>query len=182
MSVLESLKARGIADTVLVGHSYGGAVISQAAAWFGDVAHLVYLAAFALHDAESVVSALMSFPRRDVALGSAIVNRPDGTSVLDPTLAAPALYGSCTVESIDASLPRLSPQPAATMTQVMEGAVPSHVESTYVVCSRDEAVHPDHQRIMAARCTHTVELETDHSPFASAVSETADVLERLARS
>lgn len=181
VKVLEVLSERGVTDPVLVGHSYGGAVISQAAAWHTEVAHLVYLAAFALHDGESVISALMSFPRHDVALGAAMRGLPDDTSILDPDQAAPALYGMCAPNVVSASLARLSPQPQATMTQAVEGNALTHIESTYVVCARDEAVHPVHQRIMAARCTSSIELDTDHSPFVSAVRENADIIERLAR-
>lgn len=181
LSVLRLLRDRGLPDPVLVGHSYGGAVISQAAAWLADVAHLVYLAAFALHDGESVMSALLSFPRHEVAIGAAIHSLPDGTTVLDPDLTAPALYGMCTPNVVAASLARLSPQPQATMTQTVEGDALARIESTYVVCARDEAVHPVHQRIMAARCRHSIEFDTDHSPFVSAIGQTADLLERLAR-
>jgi hypothetical protein len=35
---------------------------------------------------------------------------------------------------------------------------------------------------MAARCTEQVDIDTDHSPFISAVTEVADLLERIARS
>ncbi|MEL6894442.1 MAG: alpha/beta fold hydrolase, partial [Actinomycetota bacterium] len=52
---------------VLVGHSYGGAVVSQAAAGRNDVAHVAYVAAFALQADESVMGALGAFERRDVA-------------------------------------------------------------------------------------------------------------------
>jgi hypothetical protein len=50
-----------------------------------------------------------------------------------------------------------------------------------VVCRRDEAVHPVHQRLMAARCGAVVELDTDHSPFLSDPAGVADVIEPLAR-
>src|SRR5277367_4084492 len=47
---------------VLVGHSYGGAVISQAAAEVSDVRGLVFLAAFALDEGETCVSVMEPFP------------------------------------------------------------------------------------------------------------------------
>jgi pimeloyl-ACP methyl ester carboxylesterase len=47
---------------VLVGHSYGGAVISQAARTVKDVRALVFLAAFALDQGESCVSVMEPFP------------------------------------------------------------------------------------------------------------------------
>jgi hypothetical protein len=39
--------------------------------------------------------------------------------------------------------------------------------STYAVCTHDNAVHPDLQRILARRATQSVEWECDHSPFLS---------------
>ena len=80
---------------VLVGHSYGGAVITEAAGRHPEVAHLVYLTAFALEAGESVMSLLTSLPRADIALGRAIVPRDDGTSVVDATKAATAFYAEC---------------------------------------------------------------------------------------
>ena len=88
---LAMLGQRGVENPVLVGHSYGGAVITQAAVWFPAVAHLVYLAAFALDDGESVMGALRAFPRHDVALSAAMRPLDDGTSVLDPAVAGAAL-------------------------------------------------------------------------------------------
>src|SRR5580693_10648720 len=50
------------APVVLVGHSYGGAVITQASAGLDNVAALVYLAAFALEAGESCASVQQPFP------------------------------------------------------------------------------------------------------------------------
>src|ERR1700722_11797667 len=47
---------------VLVGHSYGGAVISQASAALANVTGLVYLAAFGLEGGETCTSARARFP------------------------------------------------------------------------------------------------------------------------
>jgi 3-methyladenine DNA glycosylase/8-oxoguanine DNA glycosylase len=67
------------------------------------------------------------------------------------------------------------------MIQPVVGSPRASIDSTYVVCARDEAVGPGHQRAMAARCGHVVELDTDHSPFLSMVGPTADVVERVVR-
>ncbi len=161
---------------VLVGHSYGGAVITEAAVSSPHVQHLVYLTAFALDEGESVMGALGAMPRHDVELGAAMRVRDDGTSVLDPELAAGALYGSCSSEVATAALARLSPQPMVTFGQPVTGTPRNSITSTYVLCTLDRAIHPEHQRIMSTRCTNVVTLETDHSPFASATDETADVI------
>jgi pimeloyl-ACP methyl ester carboxylesterase len=170
---------------VLVGHSYGGAVITEAAASAPLVQHLVYLAAFAPLAGDSVMSTLLSFDRREVALGAAMRPQDDGTTLLDPELAPEALYGSCPPEVIAPALARLSPQPTATMVQPVTGSPRDTVASTYVVCTHDRSVHPDHQVLMAARCGTSITLEADHSPFLSMPDATADVIEaawRTARS
>lgn len=179
--VLHTLADRGVSAPILVGHSYGGAVISAASGDGTPVNSLVYLAAFALHAGESVLSAMSSFPKHDVALGAAIRMSDDGTSLLDATAARSALYGSCDDRSIDAAISRLSPQPMSTMAQAVTTSGLGTVPSLYVICSQDRAVHPVHQEIMAARCSRTVTLDTDHSPFLSMVSETADIIENEAR-
>jgi hypothetical protein len=69
----------------------------------------------------------------------------------------------------------------STVTQPATGNGRDRIASTYVLCTRDDSVHPEHQRIMATRCTRTIELDTDHSPFASMTRETADILEALAQ-
>ncbi len=181
-ATLDVLASRGAGPTVLVGHSYGGAVITQAAAGRSDIGHLVYVAAFALDSGESVLSALGSFERRDVDLAAAMVPTADGAATtLDPATAGGALYGECSPETIAAALPRLSPQPMVTMTEEVDGSPRDVVESTFVMCNRDRAVHPDHQAVMADRCTHRIELDTDHSPFLSDVDAMADIVADIAR-
>ena len=168
-------------DLVLVGHSYGGAVIGEACAETDHVRHLVYLTAFVLDTGESVMGLLMSLPRADVALGAAMRQREDGTSVLDPAAAAPALYGNCPPDVAAAAVQRLSPQPGATMSETTTAAGWATIPSTYVRCTDDRAVHIEHQTIMASRCDAVHTLHTDHSPFISAVVDTADILEQVAR-
>lgn len=181
-AVLDRLAERDTGPVVLVGHSYGGAVISQAAAGRHDVGHLLYIAAFALEAGESVVGALGAMPRHDVGLSAAMVPTPDGTAtVLDHASAPGALYGDCTAEMIAAALPRLCPQTMSTMTEQIDGNPRSTIESTYVVCSRDRAVHPEHQALMAARCTHRLDLDSDHSPFLGAVHDIAGIVETASR-
>lgn len=179
--VLHTLAERGLPAPVLVGHSYGGAVISAASGNGAPVNSLIFLAAFALHAGESVMSAMTSFPKHDVALGAAIRMSDDGVSVLEAAAARSALYGACDDRAIDAAISRLSPQPMATMAQAVRTSGLGSVPSLYVICSKDQAVHPIHQAIMAERCSRAVTLDTDHSPFLSMVRETADVIESEAR-
>jgi pimeloyl-ACP methyl ester carboxylesterase len=158
-------------DVVLVGHSYGGAVITDA----GDhpaVDHLVYIAAMALDAGETCISIMADqskaagishHGRPNLTSGS--TEGPPGSIVLDPTAAAQCLYNGCDEAAVAWALARLGPQPLATMQQAPRAVAWQAKPSTYVVCRDDLAVHPDIQRIMALRCTTSVEWPTDHSPF-----------------
>ena len=166
---------------VLVGHSYGGAVITEAAHRLIElggpaVHHLVYLTAFCLDEGESVMQLAQHPSGGPVELGGAMVPQADGTSILDRTKAGPALYNRCTVAEIESALDRLCPQPFATLTQPANGAPWKSVPSTYVVCTDDRSIHPGHQTYMSARCSTVVTLDTDHSPFLSMTTETAGVI------
>ncbi len=167
---------------VLVGHSYGGAVITEAATRTDAVGHLVYLTAFVLDAGESVIGLLQSLPQQAVTLSAAMVPQEDGTTVVDlgPNTVQ-AFYGRCEQAAIDAALPRLSAQTVASFVQPATAAPWRTTPSTYVLCDEDQAIHPDHQAAMAGRCDTVHHIATDHSPFLSAVDATADILEALVR-
>lgn len=166
---------------VLVGHSYGGAVITEAATLHPDVAHVVYLTAFALQQGESVSDVINAVRDAKVQLGAAMRFRDDGTSVLDAETAVPALYADCPPAAVTAALPRLSPQPMANFGQPVTGSPLGSIPSTYVRCLRDQAVHIAHQDLMATRCDRTVTFDCDHSPFMSRVDDTAHLLAGIAK-
>lgn len=177
-SVLDHL---ALADVVLVGHSYGGAVVTDAAGRRADIAHVVMVAAFALLDGESVMDPLAALPPEQPALTRCMQAHDDETFSIDPAGAVEAFYGCCPPAVAAAAVARLDRQPTVTFTQPVRAGV-SHLPSTYVRCLRDEAIHPRHQTALAARCTTRVDLDTDHSPFASTPEELADIVEAAARS
>lgn len=99
---------------VLVGHSYGGAVITEAAhhiekAMPAGITHLVYLAAFCLDAGESVMDLARHESGGPVDLGSAIIPIDGGLSVLDPDKATRALYGDCDELTVSAALADSAP-------------------------------------------------------------------------
>jgi pimeloyl-ACP methyl ester carboxylesterase len=172
---------------VLLGHSYGGAVITEAGV-HPAVRHLVYLSAFALDAGESCMAAAVaesealhiSYDGRP-NLVDAFVWNDDGTISLEPTAAGPCLFNDCDSESTAWALERVGPQPVVTFGDVPTSIAWRERPSTYVVCTDDQGVHPDLQRVMARRCTTTVEWPTSHSPFLSAPDRVADLLADLAR-
>jgi pimeloyl-ACP methyl ester carboxylesterase len=178
---VSAVLAKFARPVVLVGHSYGGAVISEASAKAGgNVFHLVYLAAYVTDAGESVIGLSQSMPEAHTALGAAMVIA-DGSSTLDPAQAHAALYNRCDPMVSPANVARLCPQPLATFTQPATGAGWRQIPSTYVRCLDDQAVAVAHQDVMAARCTTVETLDTDHSPFSSMPVETAEIIARIVR-
>lgn len=174
-------------DVVLVGHSYGGAVITEAGL-HPAVHHLVYVAAFALDAGESCVSAaaeveagLISYDGRP-NLGAGFIMSSGDMITLDPSSAAECLYNDCDADTVAWALARLGPQPLITLQGAPKLAAWRTKPSTYVVCGDDMAVHPDLQRIMARRCSSVIEWPTDHSPFLCRPDLVAGLLVDLARS
>ena len=162
---------------VLVGHSYGGLVISGAAAERTDIAHLVYICAFMPDRGESVFDSLgqvADLPRADVL--DAIRTHADGTSSIDPDRASGVFYNRCPPELAARAVVRLRPMEASSTLAPCLGNPWNSVESTYLLCERDRAIPVEGQRHMATRATHRVVLDTDHSPFLSMPEATAGLL------
>jgi pimeloyl-ACP methyl ester carboxylesterase len=174
-------------DCVLLGHSYGGAVITEAGT-HPAVRHLVYLCAFALDHGEScMAAAVREAEELDLDWGEgpnladAIRMHDDGTSTLAPELAAPCFFHDCDPAATAAALERLGPQPMVTLSDEPHAVAWRERPSTYVVCTDDRAVPAALQRVMAKRCTHSVDLPTSHSPFLAAPDRVADLLADLTR-
>jgi pimeloyl-ACP methyl ester carboxylesterase len=172
---------------ILVGHSYGGAVITEA----GDhslVKHLVFIAAMVLDEEESCQKAAT----KELAVagldwkgrpnfGKGFIVAPDNTVTLDPTVAAECLYNGCDDATVAWAINRLVPHPLGSLQQTPSRIAWRVKPSTYAVCTDDLVVHPDLQRILAERCTSVVEWPTGHSPFLSDPERVAGLLEEVAR-
>ncbi len=161
---------------VLVGHSYGGAVVSSVPVRPGCVAAAMFVTAFGLLAGECVNDVVRANPGDDPALRDAITMRDDGTSVLDPALAVEALYGESPDAAVRAALARLGPHRMATFAQPIGTSLIGSTPTTYVRCTLDRAVPLAQQDAVAARCDHTISIAADHSPFLSAVDELADAV------
>jgi pimeloyl-ACP methyl ester carboxylesterase len=174
-------------DVVLLGHSYGGAVITAAGA-HPAVRYLVYLCAFVLDDGESCMNGATATPGVDAIshegrpnLGDAMVQHADGTSTLTRPGARECLYADVDDETFAWAYEQLTPQLNETLAAVPHEIAWKSRPSTYVVCTEDQGVHPGLQRIMARRCTESVEWLVGHSPFANRPQLVADLLVDVAR-
>jgi pimeloyl-ACP methyl ester carboxylesterase len=160
----EALDAFGH-PAVLVGHSYGGAVVT-AAGGHPLVRELLYVAAFQLDEGESVSRTRTGEALPDTRLAEAM--RVTGDEVgLDPQLGRELLYGDADPEVAVACTAQLRPVHRLVFRGMPEVIAWRTVTSTYVVCTEDLAVHPDLQRAMAARATRTVQWPCGHSPAAT---------------
>jgi pimeloyl-ACP methyl ester carboxylesterase len=165
-------------EAVLVGHSYAGLVISKAAAERPDVEHLVYVAAMLLDGGDTYLTRMSDFPAAPI--NDEVELTADGDFVVRHETAVGCFYNECDSGEASEAARRLRPT-AATCLAVATGAEPwMSIPSTYVLCTRDRAIHPDFQRWMSTRAGEVVTLDTDHSPFMSLPDQFADLLDRIA--
>ena len=80
-----------------------------------------------------------------------------------------------------AATKQLGPQSLASLGQSPAAIGWREKPSTYAVCTDDMAVHPGLQRILARRCSQTVDWPASHSPFLSRPNLVADLIADLAR-
>jgi pimeloyl-ACP methyl ester carboxylesterase len=163
---------------VLVGHSYGGAVITQAGN-DGKVAGLVYIAAFAPDQGESV--------------NTLIANPPSGAPV-PPILPPQEGFLSLDKSKFHASFAAdVSDEEAAFMADSQVpwgvGALSGTISepawrskpSWYLVATDDRMIPPPAQRSMAGRAGSKVsEVQGSHSVYVSEPSAVADLIEEAA--
>ncbi len=148
-------------DVVVLGHSYGGLVVSEAASGMSEVSHLVYLAALMLDTGEDMVELMAEHESEMLGIG---VPEGDGF-VVERARAPELLYGDSDEAVVASVLPRLRPMHLHGELRVERLPAWRDTPSTYVVCSNDRAIPPALQRQMATRADTVVEWPTDHSPF-----------------
>lgn len=157
--------ARSVAGPiVLVGHSYGGAVVTEAAPSVSGLERLAYVAALVPVKGQSATTTSREV-RVKTLLDEAM--EVDGEYLrLNPEIAARALYGECDPTTAKWATDQLSVQTMASFRspRTSDGA---HVPSRYVICTHDRAIDPELQVIMASHCDETRSIPSDHSPSLS---------------
>jgi pimeloyl-ACP methyl ester carboxylesterase len=171
---------------LLVGHSYGGAVITNAAATAGNVRGLVYVAAFA-PDEGAVLGAVAS-GSRDSVLNTAQVPRRYPTGQSGQTATEFAIDPAKLHDVFAADLsPQLAAVLAATQRPVAEAAFTDasgppawrRLPSWAVVATGDKAAGADLVRSMAQRAgAEIVELDGSHVIMISRPEPVADLIDR----
>lgn len=166
---------------LLCGHSYGGAVVTEAAAGpHPAVRHLVYLTAAIPAAGDSMVNLMSAAAADEDTEGEGVTFREDGLAVLDRDSARRALFNDCSTERAEEGLDRLCPGNLAGGDQPLTGAAWMDLPATYVRGSEDrmpEAVAP----AFLEQGPEVVELTAGHCPNWSRPELVAALLVHRAR-
>jgi pimeloyl-ACP methyl ester carboxylesterase len=163
---------------VLVGHSYGGSIISEAG---NDpiVAALVYIAAFALDEGDSCASIEQALPQASKAF------KPDsnGNWWIDETHFAADFAAD--IPSAESHYMAISQVPISTdsFTHKVKNPAWKTKPTWYMVATADRSINPEQERMMAKRAhAKTVEVNASHVAYMSHPKETAKLIEEAAAS
>lgn len=159
--------------TLVVGHSYGGAVISEACATATNIGGLVYLCAFMLPGQMSVLDAV----EHEVPAWIEVDMDTGFLTVPDPIT---AFYLDCDPAAARAAAAKLKPQcMGAFAAESSEAAWQEH-PATYVICEQDNAIPVSAQEGMSGGAETVVRMNASHSPFMSRPDEVAEILAKAA--
>ena len=114
------------------------------------------------------------------SLFAAMQQLDDGSTVVDPTVAAEVFYADCSPGDQAEAIANLRPQAMTAGLEVPSRVCWRDVASTYVVCADDQAVDPELQRRFATRASGQMEWASSHSPFLSHPEKVVDLLSGLA--
>ncbi len=164
---------------ILVGHSYGGAVITEAG---NDpkVAGLVYIAAFAPDKGESVAS-LIKDPPPDAPIPP-ILPPQDGYLLLDSTKFVASFAADVDPEKAAFMADSQVPWGVAALSGSIDEPAWKTKPSWYLVTTEDKMIPPPAQRFMSKRAGSTVtEVPGSHAVYVSQPAAVAALIERAAR-
>jgi len=162
-------------DYVVLAHSYGGVVTSQALAGLTNVSRIIYLTAFVLDEGESLFAACGSMDP------PWWIRSADGERLTAGT-PRDVFYNECSPEITAAAVAALRTQSLASFMQPVTAVAWREIPSTYVVCTNDQAIPLFAQEHMATRCREVRRMASDHSPFLSHVEELAELIEQVVSS
>jgi pimeloyl-ACP methyl ester carboxylesterase len=162
---------------VLVGHSYGGAVITNAATGNPNVKALVYIAAFALDEGETGGQAIAlgggsSDLMANLVLrpypGAPVINFPNPGDLDQDGYINPATFRqvfAADVPAEQAAVMAAAQRPGTLSSLGVPSGVPAWktIPSWYLVATQDHAIPAQAERVMAKRAgAHTVEVDSSH--------------------
>ncbi|MYT31392.1 MULTISPECIES: alpha/beta hydrolase [unclassified Streptomyces] len=171
--IVDAVERQALRDVVLVGHSYSGIPVGQAAERIGDrLARVVFVDAGVPHDGESFVSGW-----------------PEGRAMVEASIAANGGFWpplgpddfegqGLTGEQVARLVAGATPHPGATLTEPAVLSRPlGELPATYVKCLLDgPEPTPDVAALLTGERWQLVEMDTGHWPMFSQPQELARVL------
>src|SRR6267378_1562264 len=177
VATVRSTLGRVSSPAILVGHSYGGSVITGAGT-DDRVAGLVYIAALAPDADETSQTQQSNFPRTDVFSEIEVVDgriwlRPSGTKYFCGDLSEQEQKLVWATQGV--------PKPDLFEAKV-GGTAWKSKPSWYIVGKKDRTVHPDLERAVAKRMgATTYEIDSSHVPMLSQPERVIDVIRTAAK-
>ena len=166
-------------DVVLVGHSYGGAIITGAGANNPKVKALVYVAAFAPDAGETIGALIAQYPT--TALGTGLVPDSAGFLFIDRAKFHEIFAKDVSVGESAIMAATQKPVAGASFGEAQAVAAWKTVPSWYVVSTQDHAINPDSERFMAKRMNARItEIEASHVSFISQPAKIVKIIEEAA--
>jgi pimeloyl-ACP methyl ester carboxylesterase len=161
--------------TVLVGHSYGGAVISGAAAGQANATALVYASAFAPDAGETLGGLSGRYP--PAPLGEHLQPDSRGKLWIDPTAFAEVFCQDVDATQAGVMATAQGPLAGAIFGEQAGPTAWRALPSWYVVSTEDRAIAPDLERFMAGRMgASTIEVVSSHASLVSHPREIAELI------
>jgi pimeloyl-ACP methyl ester carboxylesterase len=161
---------------VLVGHSMGGVVITQAAERAPErIARLAYVCAFLPAHGQSLLELAQS-DGESVLLGNLVIEERRGTHHVRPEGARESFYHDCSDDDAARAAARLVPESLAVVATPVQTTAArfGRVPRSYIECSDDRALGPSLQKRMhAATPCRVTRIVSGHSPFFSRPDELA---------
>lgn len=157
--------------TVVVAHSYGGIVISEAAAGVDTVRHLLLVSSYL----PEVGQSLSSFGNGDPA-PFLDIDPEGGTFTVRAGALAETFLQDCDPQIQRQAMEKTAQQSLRVIGQPVRSAAWHRVPSTYLVCSQDRGTSARRQREYAGRAGNVVELDAGHHPFLSQPAAVRDLV------
>lgn len=169
-AVVSDVVAAAGEPVILCGHSYGGAVITEAGAGEPNVRHLIYITSVLPDLGQSHAEAA------GAGLAPWVHPQQDGTAVLRSDQLRELFFADCDDRTFAEALTRTAPQSLVAFGQPVRRVAWREIPSTFVVCAEDRAIPAAGQRVHAAKATRTVELASGHHPFLSQPETLAQII------
>jgi alpha-beta hydrolase superfamily lysophospholipase len=170
-------------QVLLLGHSSGGIIISQAAEFLGPakVSALVFLDAFLPGNGESVFSLADKYATAGTPLGKSLIVSKDHITVsLNPDFVGDLLYHDCAQSDIDFAKKNLRPGPLAILATPVTVSAESYgrIRKFYILCTKARDMEKSGLSGNVP-CEKIYPLPSSHSPFFSEPDKLAEILAEI---